>query len=157
MSCGKTTPFFHPWGLQGLLEETRHLLPLLRRTCAQPIDQCPRLSTLQMPGVDILRMKSTKKMKKKHHKSCFDEWSIMINIYIYWYWYIPQENININHWFDCNRLFLPWGGNSYGFSLSLTWHSVKHAATCRKSNQLLSATNLQFYMNPVVPKMGVPQ
>ena len=64
MSCGKTTPFFHPWGLQGLPEETRHLLPLLRRTCAQPIDQCPRLSTLQMPGVDILRMKSTKKMKK---------------------------------------------------------------------------------------------
>jgi hypothetical protein len=77
MSCGKTTPFFHP-RLQGLPEQTRHLLPLLRRTCAQPIDQCPRLSTLQMPGVDILH-----EVHKQNEKKNIINHVLMNDQYIY--------------------------------------------------------------------------
>ena len=81
MSCGKTTPFFHP-RLQGLPEQTRHLLPLLRRTCAQPIDQCPRLSTLQMPGVDILH-----EVHKQNEKKNIINHVLMNDQYIYIYIY----------------------------------------------------------------------
>ena len=69
----KPPPSFTLGGFKGFSKKRGTCCHSSGERCAQPIDQCPRLSTLQMPGVDILRMKSTKKMKKKHHKSCFDE------------------------------------------------------------------------------------